>query len=210
MSNLSKWDQRFIKLAMQLAEWSKDPRTKVGCVLVSPGKHQFSFGYNGFPKGVPDTDEALADREVKNAMMVHAELNAILNAHTDVSGWSAYVTHPPCIDCCKALIQAGIIKLVCPKLDKKSKWNESHEFGLNLLIKSGLQIVPYDVLTSPGYDNQGPKLDTVTESTEKVLKNQDVTEDNGISLSCKCIIAHNAWHDYSANIAWCNNCGGVL
>ena len=177
MISLSKWDYRFINLAMQLAKWSKDPVTQVGCVLVSPGKHQFSFGYNGFPKGVPDTDKALNDREIKNAMTVHAELNAILNARCNIEDWTAYVTHPPCIECCKALIQAGIFRLVCPKLDKKSKWYDSQEFGLNLLIKSGLQITPYDVLIESGYDTQGLNSDSMTDESKKVLRNQDVIKD---------------------------------
>ena len=55
---LGKWDVRFLKLAHEVASWSKDPSTKVGCVLVK-GKKVISVGYNGLPMGIEDSIERL-------------------------------------------------------------------------------------------------------------------------------------------------------
>ena len=74
-----KWDVRFLKLAHEVASWSKDPSTKVGCVLVK-GKKVVSVGYNGLPMGIEDSIERLTDRELKYEMTVHAEVNAVTTA----------------------------------------------------------------------------------------------------------------------------------
>jgi len=60
-----KWDVRFVKLAMHIANWSKDPSTKVGCVVVGEDREIRSTGFNGFPRGIEDDEERLLDREQK-------------------------------------------------------------------------------------------------------------------------------------------------
>ena len=62
---LSKWDERFIELARLVAAWSKDPSTKVGAVIVRPDRTVASVGFNGFARGVDDTEERLNDRALK-------------------------------------------------------------------------------------------------------------------------------------------------
>ena len=52
-----KWDRRFIELASHIAQWSKDPSTKVGCVIVGEDREIRSTGFNGFPRGIDDDDE---------------------------------------------------------------------------------------------------------------------------------------------------------
>lgn len=140
--NLNKWSKRFIELAYSVAKWSKDPERKVGCVLVSPGQHNFSFGYNGFPAGIKDNDRL--NDEIKNSLCVHAELNAILNARHDLTGWTAYITAPPCAECCKAMIQAGLHTVYSPPVETKSSWTESQAIGLDLLIESGVIVNHFD------------------------------------------------------------------
>ena len=106
----SKWDVRFLKLAHEVASWSKDPSTKVGCVLVK-GKKVVSLGYNGLPMGVEDTFERLNNRELKYEMTVHAEINAVTTAAlhgVSTSGATAYVTFHPCSRCAAVLINAGV------------------------------------------------------------------------------------------------------
>ena len=49
-----KWDVRFVELAMHIANWSKDPSTKVGCVVVGEDREIRSTGFNGFPRGIKD------------------------------------------------------------------------------------------------------------------------------------------------------------
>ena len=139
---MSKWDTRFMAMARdQIASWSKDPTGKVGCLIVSPDRRQFTAGYNGFPAGIKDTDERLADREAKNRLMVHAELNAILNARTNLAGWMLYVTKPPCDKCALAMAQAGIAKVVRPELNYKSRWIDEQMLGQSILDEAGIQVV---------------------------------------------------------------------
>jgi dCMP deaminase len=108
---------RFIELARHIATWSKDPSTQVGCLLVDRHRRIVGIGYNGFPRGVDDAPERYADRPTKYAMVVHAEVNAVLNATARTEGAVAYVTHHPCAGCAGTLIQAGIKAVFCPSPD---------------------------------------------------------------------------------------------
>jgi dCMP deaminase len=122
-----KWDLRFLRLANEVSEWSKDPSTKVGCVIVDPDLNRVvGTGYNGFPRGMVDNEDLYKDREVKLLRTIHAETNAILNSER-TQGCTAYVTHPPCTSCALVLIQAGIERVVCvlPSEDLMSRWKDS-------------------------------------------------------------------------------------
>ena len=106
-----KWDRRFIDLARHIAQWSKDPSTKVGCIVVGPDREIRSTGFNGFPRGIDDSAERLNDRALKYPLVCHAEENAIMHAaRTGISlkDCSAYVTWPPCTRCARSLVQAGV------------------------------------------------------------------------------------------------------
>ncbi|NLW15654.1 MAG: dCMP deaminase family protein [Erysipelothrix sp.] len=110
------WDEYFMGVAHLSALRSKDPSTRVGAVIVDPNKKIIGIGYNGFPIGVSD-DVNPWEREgdfvnSKYAYVVHAELNAILNAPTQVRGCSLYVSLFPCNECAKAIIQSGIKEIV--------------------------------------------------------------------------------------------------
>ena len=105
------WDEYFLGVAMLAARRSKDPSTQVGACIVSPDNIIISTGYNGMPKGCSD-DEFPWDRtgeDTKYPYVVHAELNAILNANgRDLRGSRIYVALFPCNECAKAIIQSGI------------------------------------------------------------------------------------------------------
>lgn len=102
------WEQKFFDLADHIASWSKDPSTKVGCVLVDSKFRVIGLGYNGFPRYVNDSKSRLDDRPTKLLYTQHAEANAILNAVANTEGARAYVTHHPCSHCAGMMIQAGI------------------------------------------------------------------------------------------------------
>jgi dCMP deaminase len=141
---MDKWDARFLGIARrEVAAWSKDPNEGVGCVLVSPDRRQLAVGYNGLPQGVADTAERLDDRELKNQLTVHAELNAILNARTNLTGWTLYVTKHPCMACAKAVIQAGIARVVCAKSEPFSNWRGEHDRAHRLLAEAGVDVHLY-------------------------------------------------------------------
>jgi len=95
---------------------SKDPMTKVGACIVNENNHIVGVGYNGFPVGISDQDfpwEREGDfLETKYPYVVHAEQNAILNAHASVRGARIYVSLFPCHECAKYIIQAGISELI--------------------------------------------------------------------------------------------------
>ena len=107
------WDEYFMGVAMLASRRSKDPNTQVGACIVSGDNIILSTGYNGFPIGCSD-DEYPWDREgeegqTKYPYVVHAELNAILNAHgRDLQGSRLYVALFPCNECAKAIIQSGV------------------------------------------------------------------------------------------------------
>ena len=112
------WDEYFMGIAMLAAKRSKDPNTQVGACIVSPDNIIISTGYNGMPKGCSD-DEFPWDRKGENEAatkypyVVHAELNAILNASgRDLRGSRIYVALFPCNECAKAIIQSGIKEVV--------------------------------------------------------------------------------------------------
>ena len=108
------WDYYFMGMAALVASKSKDPSTKVGCVLVGPDNEVRSTGFNGLPRGVTDKPERM-ERPAKYLWTSHAEENAVAQAArmgTAVKGCTAYVTHPPCARCTRALIQAGIRHII--------------------------------------------------------------------------------------------------
>lgn len=131
MQKQLKWDLRFLKIAQETSEWSKDPSTKVGAVITDRLKI-ISVGYNGLPQGIPDLKEILENREEKYKYIIHAEMNAILTSHTDLSGCTLY-TFPflPCTNCASMVVQSGIDRVVsikCKKEEWQSRINESKRF----------------------------------------------------------------------------------
>lgn len=108
----SKWQLRFLELADFVAQWSKDPSTKVGAVITDADKRVVSVGYNGFPRGVDDDEARYNDRPLKYKLVCHAERNALDNAPLDVAGCTMFVSLMPCAECAKSMIQKGIKKVV--------------------------------------------------------------------------------------------------
>ena len=132
------WDEYFMGIAMLAARRSKDPNTQVGACIVSEDNIIISTGYNGMPKGCSD-DEFPWDRKGENEAatkypyVVHAELNAILNASgRDLRGSRIYVALFPCNECAKSIIQSGIKEVIY----LSDKYNETM---LNLVSKRMLE-----------------------------------------------------------------------
>lgn len=108
------WSEYFLEMAHLVASKSKDPNTKVGCVVITEDKVVAATGYNGLPRGVEDRPERM-ERPAKYLWTNHAEENAVAQAArvgAKLKGGTAYVTHMPCSRCARTLIQAGIIKVV--------------------------------------------------------------------------------------------------
>ena len=134
---------------MQLAEvvstWSKDPSTKIGTVAIGSKGQVLAQGYNGFPRGIDDSDDRLNNREEKYKYVVHAEMNLIYNATLNgisLDGSTIYIHGlPACSECAKGLIQVGIKRIVMNKESIENAgdhWQESFELTLQLLNESGI------------------------------------------------------------------------
>lgn len=138
---LGKWDQRFQGLACHISEWSKDPSTKCGAVIISPARIIVGMGFNGFPRGVRDEEELLQNREIKYNRTVHADVNAVLFANQSIEGCTIY-TWPfmPCSRCATVLIQKGISRVVSPT-GSPNNWKSSVEEALRLFSESGTKVI---------------------------------------------------------------------
>lgn len=109
------WDEYFMGVAILASKRSKDPNTQVGACIVDDSNIILSTGYNGFPMGCSDDEYPWAreGEETKYPYVVHAELNAILNANgRNLRGSRIYVALFPCNECAKAIIQSGIKEVV--------------------------------------------------------------------------------------------------
>ena len=111
------WDEYFMGVALLASQRSKDPSTQVGACIIDGDKRILSTGYNGFPKGCSDDEfpwnRDESEGETKYQYVVHAELNAILNASgKKLADAVLYVGLFPCNECAKSIIQSGIKEVV--------------------------------------------------------------------------------------------------
>jgi len=141
-TGVDKWDARFLDLAVFVGDWSKDPSTKVGAVLVRLDRTIAGLGFNGFPRGVLDHPERYDDRPTKYEMVVHAELNALLSSRESLEGYTLYVTPlPPCSQCAAAIIQRGIGKVVIAmKKDLPETWAKKWAVSSTMFSEAGVAV----------------------------------------------------------------------
>tara|TARA_A100001011_G_scaffold398330_1_gene502361 strand:+ start:858 stop:1346 length:489 start_codon:yes stop_codon:yes gene_type:complete len=144
---MNKWDVRFVRMAKEVAEWSKDPSTQVGSIAVKNRKI-IATGYNGFPKGIKDAPRDLYDREMKLKLTVHAEKNMIYNAvehGVKLEGSTVYIWGlPTCEECWKGLVQVGVSRVVMPDIEFNSgKWKEGCKFAKEYMEDVGIEVKEY-------------------------------------------------------------------
>ena len=142
------WDETWMEICKVIAKRSKDPNRKIGALIVNDDHKIISLGYNGMPHVLEglDNDEIypwakhnLKEEDNKYAYVVHAELNAILNANQSVKGCTLYVTYNCCNECCKAIVQSGIKKVVYMCKKDKSMYN----IGRKILMNAGVTVIEY-------------------------------------------------------------------
>ena len=139
---MNHWDQRFMNMAREAASWSKDPSTQVGCVIVDQSRRVVSLGFNGLPAGMADTAARLLNRDLKLALTIHAEENALLFAGRPVVGCVAFITRHPCAHCAAKLIQSGIgavIYLSNPDFDRR--WADNLAISGQALAEAGIPVL---------------------------------------------------------------------
>lgn len=146
------FDEKFLKEAKELAKDSPDRSTKVGCVIVKSHR-VIARGINKMPKGIDDTVDARHERPTKYSWFEHAERNAIFEAArkgVSLEGTTLYcgstLAGPPCAECCRALIQSGITKVVGSVGDDdpntwEARWRDSMMVSLEMLKEAGIEFV---------------------------------------------------------------------
>ena len=140
--DLNKWDLRFLKIAEEIASWSKDPSTKVGACIYDASGRPVSQGFNGLPQKMKDDDRIL-DREWKYVKILHAEENAILFANRDLDGCTIY-TYPfmPCAHCASIIAQKRVARVVSFKHNVE-RWIANMQEARNTFSECGIELVEY-------------------------------------------------------------------
>lgn len=141
------WNEYFMGLAIFSSMRSKDTHTKVGACIVNEKKRVVGLGYNGMPNGCSDEElpwkYGETNLNTKYYYVVHAELNAIINAYQkDLAGCTLYTTLFPCCECTKAIIQSGIKEIVYYS-DKYSE-NETTIASKMMLKMANVKITKYN------------------------------------------------------------------
>lgn len=138
------WTKLFISMAYLIASKSPDPRTKVGAIITRNDNTIISMGYNGLPRKVNFSVKEIT-KDIKPLVMVHAEVNAILNAirnGVSLEGTTLYCTLFPCCICTHAIIQTGIKKVV---VDKYGYIRTTEmEFSELMFKQAGVEIIFYE------------------------------------------------------------------
>lgn len=150
-------DLYYVNFAKSIAVHSPDPSTKVGAILTTDNGELIGVGFNSFAtKQCLDKADRF-DRPLKYKWMIHAEINALANAASrgrSTTSSTIYIpfTSVPCTDCCKALIAAGVRRVVClgdvPFSGKGEHWAEDIEISEMMLNEAGVVIdvvYPYNV-----------------------------------------------------------------
>ncbi|MBS0236061.1 MAG: dCMP deaminase family protein [Proteobacteria bacterium] len=167
------WDEYFMTMAYLVSMKSKDPRTRVGAVIVGPDNEIRTTGFNGLPRSVEDKASRYHNREHKLLIVNHAEENAIL--HCALNGVSAkgctlYCPWLPCSRCAKLIIQAGITEVVYDQsfpgnqAEQQHEWHLSMSLTMELLEEAGVKMRAFDgsLITIEGlYDGKPFQLSQV-------------------------------------------------
>ena len=143
--DLPVWDQRYLENAILASTWSKDPNRRVGAIAVSKEGVPGPSCFNGFPRGIKDTTDRLNNKELKNRLTIHAEVNATILHPGSVVGCTIYVTHQPCTPCASFLIQNKYSRIVTfdPELYSGmfDRWGEDFNLSLEVIEETGIELV---------------------------------------------------------------------
>jgi len=137
---------KFLPIARQVAQLSKDPSTKAGALILGAQGEGGPWGYNGAPRGCDADENKNLDRDLKLMVFEHAERNAIYAAARQgfpTIGCTMVITHFPCCDCARAIIQSGITTVVCPTPDPgfAERWAKSICVSRSLFEECGVTVL---------------------------------------------------------------------
>lgn len=149
------WDETFMHDVYWWARRSKDPRTKIGALLVQwKDKVPFSHAYNGFARDVNDDVPERWERPEKYEWVVHAEENAVLNCAPNgycSRGATMFTQGIPCTRCADKVIQGKIVEVVVHKQWQDyerqfgwDKWIDSAKRSEQKFAEAGIKIRVFD------------------------------------------------------------------
>jgi len=109
--NRPTWHQTWMTIAKSIAERSYDPRLKVGAIIVSDDNTRLlALGYNGNYRGGPNEPDSTNPGQ---SGFIHAEVNALVKCDYNFNRKKImYLTHSPCQQCSKLIVNAGITEVV--------------------------------------------------------------------------------------------------
>lgn len=142
--------KRFMPVAQSIAAMSKYAGTKVGAVALGPDLEIRSTGWNGAPRGsTADVDSRIESREERLFWAVHAEANAVANAArhgASLKDTTFVVTHTPCMSCAKLLVQAGVVRIVCPAPTGRfaERWQHEYDRARALFKECGVDLIEFE------------------------------------------------------------------
>ena len=149
----NKWQNRWLRLAHEVSTWSKD-QTKVGAVIFDQNRNPRGFGYNGIPRGLDDDLPERLAKPLKSWYFEHAERNVIYACSKNgisCDGCTIAVTHFPCCDCARAIIQSGITQVLVDQacMDPAGyffqKWHSQIEESEKMLRETGIAVTVVDL-----------------------------------------------------------------
>ncbi len=154
-----EWDEYFMKIAETVALKSKDPSSKMGCVIVDKNKRVVSVGYNGLIQGADESKMTLSERPMKYYFAIHSEMNALLYAKKDLVGCTIYNKVATCENCLKYCLQAGIKRFVYKELrvhsyssdPKKSMTNVETDEAIVRLLSSMPEVETLNLINGKTY-----------------------------------------------------------
>ena len=134
------WNNYFLGLAKVASRRSHDIHTQHGCVIIDRNNRILGMGYNGFPRGMNDSELPI-DRPSKYEWMIHAERNALSNCVVRPDNGIAYVTGQCCNDCIMALWQEGISKVIMSESHGTHLFDNKEQSKFDTFVKmSGIEI----------------------------------------------------------------------
>lgn len=182
-----KFIQTYMAMAFQASRLSYCARLKVGSLIVTPN-NEMLMGYNGIPSGYDNVCE-LPGQDITNPITLHGEANGMSKAEQStlsIKNASLFVTHIPCIECSKRIIQSGMKRVFYVNDYRLTD-------GLELLtdLRSKIQVIKlsaetYEIERIHGY--YVPSLTVESEYVYNILLKQIEDLRTEIkSLKCNCV-----------------------
>lgn len=141
----NKWAGRMLKLAKEVASWSKDQSTKVGAVITTANGSPVSWGFNGMAMGINDDILERHERPEKYKWFCHAERNAMDLAPRDIEGCIMFVTFCPCSSCAQSIIQRKIKTVVVDanysEFKMPERWQDDMRVSMKMLEEAGVTVL---------------------------------------------------------------------